>query len=70
MDVKDDAEVFETVTTEDLVVDLPDGSWATLIVRPAGEGWEVLDAHRKRHTVWRRSIKATVSRDRVASEAA
>jgi hypothetical protein len=62
VDVRVEAEIFETVATEDLILDFADGSWATIIVRPPGVGWVVADAHRKRHTVWRRPVISKAGR--------
>jgi hypothetical protein len=46
--------IVEYSWTRDRVIDLADGSWATMPVRPWGPGWIVVDAHRDRHTKWRR----------------
>ena len=46
--------MVEFCWTRDRIVDLPDGSWATMITRPWGSGWVVVDTHRDRHTKWRR----------------
>ncbi|MER9563502.1 hypothetical protein [Mesorhizobium sp. M0571] len=48
------AELIETAVTRDEPFSDPDGSWGTRIVRPAGKGWRISDAHRDRHTKWMR----------------
>jgi hypothetical protein len=46
-------DLVETVRTRDRAVDLPDGSWITIRIRPSGEGWTIL-RDRERATVWTR----------------
>lgn len=42
----------EICTTQDELVDLPDGSWELRGVPPAGVGWKVFDASLERRTTW------------------
>lgn len=45
---------YEHAITRDQKFDTPDGGWVTIPRKPLGIGWEIADADRDRHTVWRR----------------
>jgi hypothetical protein len=43
-------EFVETAETRDRPFVDRDGAWGSRVVRPNGDGWRVLDAHRERFT--------------------
>ncbi|AWB26213.1 hypothetical protein DA075_35655 (plasmid) [Methylobacterium currus] len=45
---------YEVVVTRDQKFDVSDGGWVTIPRKPPGTGWQIADASRDRHTVWRR----------------
>ena len=45
--------LIEQRRTRDRAIDLPDGSWMTVRVRPPGSGWEIF-RDGERATVWTR----------------
>lgn len=47
-------EVIESRWTRDTPFEYPDGSFGTLISRPAGPGWRVADYRKDRKTLWQR----------------